>query len=120
MSRTAAFAGKQNRFYEIGDGSAGFSDVSAVVYPDAIGSLELGSFDVLVNATPLGTREGEDPALGAPLPQKMTVVDLALPSKEAALVRRATESGCVVVPGGEVAAEQARLDIEVWTRKPFK
>lgn len=95
-------------------------DASAIHYPEAMGSLDLSSFDVLVNATPLGSREGEDPALGAPLPQMMTVVDLALPSEEAALVRRATESGCVVVKGGEVAAEQARLDIEAWAGKPFK
>jgi shikimate dehydrogenase len=90
-------------------------DASAIPYPDAMGSLDLGSFDVLINATPLGTKEGEDPIMGASLPQKLTVVDLALPSKEAALVRRATESGCITVPGGEVAAEQARLDIEAWT-----
>jgi shikimate 5-dehydrogenase len=94
--------------------------VSAIAYPDAMRALDLSSFDVFVNATPLGTREGEDPALGAPLPPGMTVVDLSLPPREAALVRRATASGCVVVPGGEVAAEQARLDIEAWTGTPFK
>jgi shikimate dehydrogenase len=95
-------------------------DASAKVYPDAVKSLDLGSFDVLINATPMGTREGEDPTMGAHLPQRMTVVDLALPSKETALVTRATDSGCVVVPGGEVAVEQARLDIETWAGKPLR
>jgi shikimate dehydrogenase len=94
-------------------------DASAILYPDALKSLDLGAFDVIVNATPLGTKEGEDPTMGAPMSQSLTVVDLALPPKETALVRRGNDSGCVVVPGGEVAAEQARLDIQAWVGKPF-
>jgi shikimate 5-dehydrogenase len=93
-------------------------DATAIPYPDGLRSLDLGAFDIFVNATPVGTKEGEDPTLGALIPQSLTVVDLALPPKETELVMRATNSGCVVVPGGEVAAEQARLDIQEWAGKP--
>jgi shikimate dehydrogenase len=88
-------------------------DLTAVEYPQGLGTLGLGSVDVVVNATPLG-KNGEDPLLGASLPDSLVVVDLALSSEETPLVRRAGGSGRLVVTGTEVAKEAAALDVRIW------
>ncbi len=89
-------------------------DAVSLPYPDAFKSLDLRGFDVIVNATPLGRKEGGDPTLAAALPLDVTILDLALSPSLTPLAKRAMEAGYKVVEGEMVAAEEAFLDIRVW------
>jgi len=89
-------------------------DAVSLPYLEAFKSLELRGFDVIVNATPLGRKEGEDPTLAAAMPADGTILDLALSSSPTRLAKRAVEAGCKIIGGEEVAAEEALLDVHVW------
>lgn len=84
--------------------------VTAGTYPPAP-----GSWDVLVNATPGGSREGDpSPMEGIPLDGEI-VFDLVYSPSETALIRQAREAGCWTIGGIEMLIGQAERQFETWT-----
>jgi shikimate dehydrogenase len=79
-----------------------------------------GSWDVLVNCTPLGgaTLRGESPLPGGPFTGRL-VYDLTYGPGESALVREAREAGCATLDGLPMLIAQAERQFEWWTgQKP--
>jgi shikimate 5-dehydrogenase len=79
-----------------------------------------GSWDVLVNCTPLGgaTLRDESPLPGGPFTGRL-VYDLTYGPGESTLVREARAAGCATLDGLPMLAAQAELQFEWWTgRKP--
>jgi 3-dehydroquinate dehydratase / shikimate dehydrogenase len=79
-----------------------------------------GSWDLLVNATPVGTRPGHD---ATAFPEDAftgrAVFDMVYNPRMTRLLREAGAAGCQAVGGLEMLVEQARLQIEQWTgQKP--
>lgn len=74
-----------------------------------------GSWDVLVNATPLGSAAcpGEV-AFAGPLAGGL-VYDLVYDPDPTALMRAAAEAGCTVIGGVEMLVAQAERQFEIWT-----
>ncbi len=76
--------------------------------------------DIVVNATPLGTKEGDDRS-AVPLDclkEGMVVCDLIY-ARETALIKAAKEKGLVAVNGLGMLVNQAALAFQIWTGKPF-
>jgi 3-dehydroquinate dehydratase/shikimate dehydrogenase len=80
---------------------------------------EPGSWDLLVNATPVGTFPAVDetPIPGALLTGR-AVYDLVYNPRVTRLQREAMAAGCVVVSGFEMLIRQAALQAEWWTGRP--
>jgi 3-dehydroquinate dehydratase / shikimate dehydrogenase len=78
-----------------------------------------GSWDVLINATPVGSPGCPgNPMDGARLTGEI-VVDLLYTPAETALVRQARDEGCMTIPGLEMLVAQAERQFELWTgRRP--
>jgi shikimate 5-dehydrogenase len=79
-----------------------------------------GSWDVLVNCTPLGGAElrDESPVAGGPFTGRL-VYDLAYGPAESALVREARDAGCATLDGLPMLIAQAERQFEWWTgQKP--
>ena len=86
----------------------------ALLPPDA------GSWDVLVNTTPLGgaTSRDESPLPGGPFTGRV-VYDLTYGAGESRLVREARASGCLALDGLPMLIAQAERQFEYWTgRRP--
>ena len=90
-------------------------DARSAPFPGSASSIDLSSYDLVVNATPFGGTAAEDPLGDRRLQAELTVVDLALSPGETPLARRARESGCAVIKGDEVAAAQGRFDVSLWS-----
>jgi 3-dehydroquinate dehydratase/shikimate dehydrogenase len=75
-----------------------------------------GSWDVLVNATPVGTtpRVDETPLPAAPFMGQL-VYDLVYNPPETLLLRDARQAGCDTIGGLEMLVAQAQLQFEWWT-----
>jgi 3-dehydroquinate dehydratase / shikimate dehydrogenase len=75
-----------------------------------------GSWDLLVNCTPLGgaNRRHESPMAGAPLDGR-AVYDLTYGDGESALIADARRAGCVVLDGLPMLIAQAERQFEWWT-----
>lgn len=75
---------------------------------------------LLINATPLGTKEGDErsaiPLEG--LKKGMAVYDLVY-ARETALIKAAEEKGLIAINGLGMLVNQAALAFEIWTGKPF-
>jgi 3-dehydroquinate dehydratase/shikimate dehydrogenase len=79
-----------------------------------------GSWDVLVNCTPLGgaPRREESPLSGGPFTGRL-VYDLTYGPGESALLRQAREAGCATLDGLPMLIAQAGRQFEWWTgQKP--
>ena len=77
-----------------------------------------GSWDVLVNATPVGTGpKGENPIPGAPLDGRV-VYDLVYTPAETRLLAAARAAGCATIGGLEMLVAQAERQFEMWTGQP--
>jgi 3-dehydroquinate dehydratase/shikimate dehydrogenase len=79
-----------------------------------------GSWDVLVNTTPLGgaSRRGVSPLPGGPFGGQL-VYDLTYGADDSALVAEARQAGCRVLDGLPMLVAQAELQFEWWTgRRP--
>jgi 3-dehydroquinate dehydratase/shikimate dehydrogenase len=81
-----------------------------------------GSWDVLVNATPVGTYPEVD---ATPLPEGpftgQLVYDLVYNPVETRLLREARAAGCQTIGGLDMLVAQAELQFEWWTHvKPMK
>lgn len=76
------------------------------------------SFDVLINATPVGMGRSQE----SPLTEKEInggyVFDMIYDPPETPFLRLAREKGAVVIPGIEMFVHQAARQFEIWTGKP--
>jgi 3-dehydroquinate dehydratase/shikimate dehydrogenase len=74
-----------------------------------------GSWDVLVNATPVGTgSDTESPIPGAALDGEI-VFDLVYVPAETKLLAEARAAGCLTIGGLEMLVAQAEKQFELWT-----
>jgi shikimate dehydrogenase len=75
-----------------------------------------GSWDLLVNCTPLGgaNRRHESPMAGAPLDGRV-VYDLTYGDGDSALIADARAAGCLVLDGLPMLIAQAERQFEWWT-----
>lgn len=78
-----------------------------------------GTWDVLVNATPVGTGvDGENPVEGTPLDGRL-VYDLVYNPAETRLLAAGRAAGCITIGGLEMLVAQAERQFELWTgRRP--
>src|SRR5256714_628173 len=84
----------------------------------AIGGAGFGGFDVVVNATPLGTRgekENETPATASQLRGARVVYDLVYNPRETRFPREARDAGCATVGGLSMLVAQAAVQFKLWT-----
>jgi shikimate 5-dehydrogenase len=78
--------------------------------------LPAGSWDLLVNCTPLGgpSARHESPLPGGPFDGKV-VYDLTYGDDETPLLREARKAGCVTIDGLPMLVAQAERQFEWWT-----
>jgi 3-dehydroquinate dehydratase/shikimate dehydrogenase len=78
-----------------------------------------GSWDLLVNCTPLGgpSARRESPLPGGPFDGKL-VYDLTYGDEEAPLLREARQAGCLTLDGLPMLVAQAERQFEWWTGQP--
>jgi 3-dehydroquinate dehydratase/shikimate dehydrogenase len=94
-----------------------FADRFGAKYRELIGAAYDG-FDIVVNATPLGTRgqlENETPATAAQLSEVRLVYDLVYNPIETRFIREARAAGCEVLSGIEMLLAQAIEQFKLWT-----
>jgi shikimate 5-dehydrogenase len=77
-------------------------------------------WDILINATPLGSSARPD---ATPVPAELhrpgsIVFDMVYDPLETRLLREAQAAGCTIVDGLEMLLAQAALQFEVWTEMP--
>jgi 3-dehydroquinate dehydratase/shikimate dehydrogenase len=80
----------------------------------------LGGFDLVVNATPLGTRgsdEGETPAAARQLRGARFAYDLVYNPRETRFLREAREAGCRTLGGLPMLLAQAAAQFKLWTTR---
>jgi 3-dehydroquinate dehydratase/shikimate dehydrogenase len=78
-------------------------------------------FDLVVNATPLGTRgahEDETPALSSQLRGARLAYDLVYNPQETRFLREALEAGCEHLNGLQMLVAQAAEQFRLWTGQP--
>ncbi len=72
------------------------------------GEADLGSADLLINATPVGLHSGDGlPVKLTGLKREITVVDIVPSSKPTPLLKRARKTGCACIPGRAMVEGQA-------------
>ena len=78
------------------------------------------AWDVLVNATPLGSGAfpGQSPVLPSALRQGAVVFDMVYEPRETPLLAAARARGCVRIDGVEMLVAQAVGQFEAWTGVP--
>jgi shikimate 5-dehydrogenase len=99
--------------------SARRSDAASVVARDLGGGVAEwppadGSWDLLVNATPIGSRAVPGSPLSR-LPQRGVVYDLIYDPNPTTLMKMAAEAGCDVIGGLDMLVAQAERQFEIWT-----
>ena len=80
--------------------------------------LRKASFDVIVNATPVGTGSTRDCPLKDEEIQAKVVFDMVYDPVETRLLQVARAKGFAVIPGVEMFVHQAARQFEIWTGKP--
>jgi shikimate dehydrogenase len=78
-------------------------------------------FDLVVNATPLGTRgemEDETPALSSQLQGARLAYDLVYNPPETRFLREARDANCEQLNGLQMLVAQAAEQFRLWTGKP--
>jgi 3-dehydroquinate dehydratase/shikimate dehydrogenase len=73
-----------------------------------------GSWDLLVNATPVGSRTVPGTPFEGPFDGKL-VYDLVYDPDPTSLVRAADQAGCAAIGGLEMLVAQAERQFEIWT-----
>jgi 3-dehydroquinate dehydratase/shikimate dehydrogenase len=76
------------------------------------------SFDVIINATPVGMGNTRDCPLRDEEIQAKVVFDMVYDPVETHLLQVARSKGFAVIPGVEVFVQQAARQFEIWTGKP--
>ena len=75
-------------------------------------------FDIVINATPLGTagaRESETAATAAPAAGARLAYDIVYNPMETRFLREAREAGCELIGGLEMLVSQAMEQFRIWT-----
>ncbi len=83
-------------------------------------SANFKNFDVVINATPLGTRgtsENETPATASQLEGASIAYDLVYNPHETCFLREARRAGCKVIGGLPMLVGQAAAQFELWTKE---
>ena len=76
------------------------------------------SFDVIINATPVGMDNGKQSPLEEKELNTKYVFDLVYVPAETKLIRMARAKGIQVIPGLEMFVQQGARQFEIWTGKP--
>jgi 3-dehydroquinate dehydratase / shikimate dehydrogenase len=76
------------------------------------------SFDVIINATPVGMGNTKDTPLKENEINARFVFDMVYDPMETRLLKLAKARGAEVIPGFEMFAHQAARQFEIWTGKP--
>jgi 3-dehydroquinate dehydratase / shikimate dehydrogenase len=76
------------------------------------------SFDVIINATPVGMGNTRETALQEHEINARYVFDMIYDPAETRLLKLARERGAQVIPGIEMFVQQAARQFEIWTGKP--
>jgi 3-dehydroquinate dehydratase/shikimate dehydrogenase len=76
------------------------------------------SFDVIINATPVGMGNGKQSPLEEKELNTKYVFDLVYVPAETMLIRMARAKGIQVIPGLEMFVQQGARQFEIWTGKP--
>jgi 3-dehydroquinate dehydratase/shikimate dehydrogenase len=80
----------------------------------------LKNFDVVINATPLGTRgigENETPAIASQLEGVGIAYDLVYNPHETLFLQEARRAGCKVIGGLPMLVNQAAAQFDLWTKE---
>jgi 3-dehydroquinate dehydratase/shikimate dehydrogenase len=80
--------------------------------------LKKTSFDVIINATPVGMGNTRDTPLQDKEINARYVFDMVYDPPETRLLKLAKERGAQVIPGVEMFVHQAARQFEIWTGKP--
>lgn len=83
-----------------------------------LGAARFDGFDIVINATPLGTsgvHETETPATAAQLRGARLAYDLVYNPAETQFLREAHEAGCELIGGLEMLVTQATDQFRLWT-----
>lgn len=83
-----------------------------------LGAALFDGFDIVINATPLGTsgaQESETPATAVQLRGARLAYDLVYNPTETRFLREAHEVGCELIGGLEMLVTQAREQFRLWT-----
>jgi 3-dehydroquinate dehydratase/shikimate dehydrogenase len=86
---------------------------------EPLSSASFAGYDVVVNATPLGSGELRDqvPATAEQLHGACCVYDLVYNPIETRFLKEACKAGCKTVRGLEMLIAQAKIQFELWTGK---
>jgi 3-dehydroquinate dehydratase / shikimate dehydrogenase len=76
------------------------------------------SFDVIINATPVGMGNGKQSPLEEKELNAKYVFDLVYVPAETRLIKMARAKGIQVIPGLEMFVQQGARQFEIWTGKP--
>jgi 3-dehydroquinate dehydratase/shikimate dehydrogenase len=76
------------------------------------------SFDVIINATPVGMTNTRESPLNAEEIKAPYLFEMIYDPPETPLVKLAKERGVEVIPGIEMFVHQAARQFEIWTGKP--
>jgi 3-dehydroquinate dehydratase / shikimate dehydrogenase len=76
------------------------------------------SFDVIINATPVGMEDVRESPLNEPEINCRYVFDMIYDPAETRLMKLAKARGVQVIPGIEMFVHQAARQFEIWTGKP--
>ena len=80
--------------------------------------LKKHSFDVIINATPVGMGSHRESPLHAEEIKAKYVFDMVYDPRDTRLLQLAREQGAEVIPGVEMFVQQAARQFEIWTGKP--
>jgi 3-dehydroquinate dehydratase / shikimate dehydrogenase len=76
------------------------------------------SFDVIINATPVGMGNSQESPLNQDEIKARYVFDMIYDPPETRLLKLAKAAGADVIPGIEMFVQQAARQFEIWTGKP--
>ena len=76
------------------------------------------SFDVIINATPVGMGNSKESPLTEKEINTKYLLDMVYSPPETQLTRLARAKGVQVIPGMEMFVHQAARQFEIWTGKP--
>jgi 3-dehydroquinate dehydratase/shikimate dehydrogenase len=80
--------------------------------------LKKHTFDVIINATPVGMGNQRESPLNADEIKAKYVFDMVYDPRETRLLQLAREKGAEIIPGVEMFVHQAARQFEIWTGKP--
>jgi 3-dehydroquinate dehydratase/shikimate dehydrogenase len=76
------------------------------------------SFDVIINATPVGMGNSHESPLNQDEIKARYVFEMIYDPPETRLMKLARAAGAEVIPGYEMFVQQAARQFEIWTGKP--